>query len=195
MPVYVKELNIRETHMSLSYSSQTFSITELLAHGNQLEYLNIFNINDLTLRIRPYTLPRRKRLFELPEALTHASDFYLDDLGNNLSLNFVGALGPFRSISRVGGALWGVFWRPIEGSKAISSHRASAFPAVAPDGTRLNYDSASNHQGAYLMPTEFDVGGMLRGVYEGVSELVVVLGEEGSNVRKKVMKGVGKAGA
>lgn len=41
-----------------------------------------------------------------------------------------------------------------------------------------------------IMP-EFDAGGMFRGLAEGVSDLVVVLGEEGSNVRKKVMKVAG----
>ena len=41
-----------------------------------------------------------------------------------------------------------------------------------------------------IMP-EFDAGGMFRGMVEGVNELVVVLGEEGSNVRKKVMKVAG----
>ena len=174
MPVYVKELNIRETHMSLSYSSQTFSITELLAHGNQLEYLNIFNINDLTLRIRPFTLPRRARLFELPEALKQVSDFYLEDIGNNQKLNFFGALGPFRSISRVGGAIWGVFWRPIEGSMSSQTRQAQI------------EDRNQN----IIMP-DFDTGGMIRGMVEGVNELVVVLGEEGSNVRKKVMKVAG----
>jgi len=70
VPVFVKELRVRETHMSLSYSSQTLSINELLNPANKLEYLNIFNINDLTLTIRPYNL-QQKGLIELPKAFEH----------------------------------------------------------------------------------------------------------------------------
>ena len=81
-----------------------------------------------------------------------------------------------RAVSRVGGALWGVFWRPIEGGLS------SQTPAGA---------YASDDRGQTIFLPEFDASGMFRGMVEGVSELVLVLGEEGENVRKKVWRVAG----
>jgi hypothetical protein len=56
-PFFVKELKVRQSQISFSYSSHTLQINELLSSkGNKLEYLNIFNINDLTLDIKAYEL-------------------------------------------------------------------------------------------------------------------------------------------
>ena len=56
VPVYVKELRVSRFQLSLSYSSNRLQINDLLSQKNMLEYLNIFNINDLVLEIKEYNL-------------------------------------------------------------------------------------------------------------------------------------------
>ena len=52
----MKELKVNSTSIGISYSSNSFSAYELFSRGNKLEYLNILNINDLILEIKPYDL-------------------------------------------------------------------------------------------------------------------------------------------
>lgn len=99
----------------------------------------------------------------------------MEDIANNQKLNIVGAIGPIRSISRVGGAFWGVLWRPIEGSMSLNA---------------ADHAGRRGEQAQGVLP-DFDPAGLVRGMVQGVNELVFVLGEEGQNVRKKVWKVAG----
>ena len=113
VPVYVKELRVSRFQLSLSYSSNRLQINDLLSQKNMLEYLNIFNINDLVLEVKEYNLRQRNQLL-VPEALKHFMDFEMEDIMFNQKLNIVGAIGPMKGICNVGGALYGVLSKPME---------------------------------------------------------------------------------
>ena len=112
VPIIIKELKIKETSLSLSYSSKWLSINELLNHGNKLECLNIFNINDLVLHIKPFD-QKEKQDYDL--AIKNFIKFYQDDIISNQKLNMVGAIGPLRGLFNIFGALSVVVSRPYEG--------------------------------------------------------------------------------
>ena len=55
-------------------------MNELLNHGNKLEYLNIFNINDLVLNIRAYD---QKEKLPQDVAMENFMKFYQEDIISN----------------------------------------------------------------------------------------------------------------
>ena len=107
----IKEIKIKETSLSFSYSSKWLSMNELLNHGNKLEYLNIFNINDLVLNIRAYDQKEK-----LPQdiAMENFMKFYQEDIISNQKLNMVGAIGPLRGLFNISGALYTVVSKPYQ---------------------------------------------------------------------------------
>ena len=60
-PIYVKQLKIYPFQVLLSYSSKQLNLIDL-TNGNFIEFLNIFNLNDLKLNIKKYDLKQRIQL-------------------------------------------------------------------------------------------------------------------------------------
>ena len=59
VPTFIKQLSIKPTQIIISYTSDKFQLTEVLTTDllqRRLEYLNLCNINDLTLFIKPYLM-------------------------------------------------------------------------------------------------------------------------------------------
>ena len=86
-------------------------MNELLNHGNKLEYLNIFNINDLVLNIRAYD---QKEKLPQDVAMENFMKFYQEDIISNQKLNMVGAIGPLRGLFNISGALYTVVSKPYQ---------------------------------------------------------------------------------
>jgi hypothetical protein len=111
VPVIIKELKIKETSLCFSYSSKWLSLNEMLNHGNKLEYLNIFNINDLVIHVKPYD-----QLNKLDQelALQKLVGFYQKDILHNQKLSLVGAIGPLRGLFNISSAVYVVFSKPYQ---------------------------------------------------------------------------------
>ena len=59
VPTFIKQLRIKPTQIIISYTSKQFQLTEVLTSNTlqaRLEYLNLCNIKDLTLLIKPYLI-------------------------------------------------------------------------------------------------------------------------------------------
>ena len=96
--------------MVLCYTSHKLDIKDLY-YGNYIEYLNIFNINDMKLNIKEFNLDQR---VELEQAI-RAFQLYLEDLIDDQKINVVKAIGPLRSFFNLAGAFYGVFKKPYAG--------------------------------------------------------------------------------
>jgi len=94
----------------LSYTSHKLDIKDLY-YGNYIEYLNIFNINDMKLNFKEFTLDQRMEL----EYAIRAFQIYLEDLIDKQKINVVKAIGPLRSFFNLAGAFYGVFRKPYHG--------------------------------------------------------------------------------
>ena len=109
--MYLKTLKICPFSLIFTYTSYSLNLLDLTS-GNPLEFLNLFNIIDLTVRLPAYDL---KQTLPLKEALKHMLQYYKEDMVSNQKINFVKAIGPIRSMFSIGNAVVNVVRKPYEG--------------------------------------------------------------------------------
>ncbi|CDW87518.1 UNKNOWN [Stylonychia lemnae] len=109
--VFISQLKIVPFQAVFTYTSNRLNFKDL-KDGSKLEFLNIFNINDLKINIKGYEL-QQKILKD--KALKNLLEFYKEDLTQNQKINFFKAIGPVRSVFNIAGALYGVVKKPYQG--------------------------------------------------------------------------------
>jgi hypothetical protein len=109
----VTSVKVRPFTVSLSYSSESIQINELINQGNMLEALNLFNINDLLLEIKDFDLKKEQR-GSIEEVWKLFTDTQKENIMNNQKMNIVGAIGPLKGICNISSAFYQVLNNPLE---------------------------------------------------------------------------------